>query len=134
MITDYYLCEKCEPDLTDLEQHEHRWWHSLLIIPNNSSGTEVVPSASETIPSARIPDAISEEKIGAEASTSISLNERISTVEEKLDSTRQSLQDRLTSTTATLEDRITRLEVKLDTNMEELKQLLVQVLSSRKDL
>ena len=125
MITDYYLCEKCEPDLTDLEQHEHKWWHSLLIIPKNSFGTEVVPKASETIPSAQIPDATSEEKFEEEALASISLNKRISMMEEKLDSTRQTLEDHLASTTATLEGRMKRL----DTNMEELKQLLVQVLS-----
>jgi hypothetical protein len=129
MITDYYLCEKCEPDLTDLDQHQHKWWHSLLIIPQCSSGTEVVPKVPETVPSSQIAGATSEDKDGGEVSTSISVNEKISAMEEKLDLTRQALEDRLASTTATLEDRMTRLEAKLDTDMEELKRLLVQLLS-----
>ena len=134
-ITDYYLCEKCEPDLTDLEQHQHKWWHSLLIIPKSYLATEDALKVSETTSAAEVPSAVSKEKTGEEAPPSISsLNERISGIEEKLDSTRQALEGRLTTTMATLEERVTRLEAKLDTSVEELKQLLMQVLSNRTDL
>ena len=129
-ITDYYLCEKCEPDLTDVEGHQHKWWHSLLIIPKSYLATEDTPKASETTSTAEVPDALSEGKTGEEAPPSISsLTENISGLEEKLDSTRQALEGRLTTTMETLEERVTRLEAKLDTSVEELKQLLMQVLS-----
>jgi hypothetical protein len=136
-ITDYYLCEKCEPDLTDLEQHQHKWWHSLLIIPKSYLVTEDASTeVSETTSTAEVPGAISQEEIGEEPPPS--LNERISGIEEKLDLTRQALEGRLKTTMATLEgtleERVTRLEAKLDTSVEELKQLLMQVLSNRTDL
>jgi len=134
-ITDYYLCAKCEPDLTDLEGHQHKWWHSLLIIPKNYLATEDAAKLSETTSTAEDASTISKDKTGEETTLSISsLNERISGIEAKLDSTRQALEDRLTATMATLEDRVTRLEAKLDTSVEELKQLLMQVLSNRTDL
>ena len=124
-ITDYYLCEKCEPDLMDVEGHQHKWWHSLLIIPKSYLATEDTLKASETTSS--VLNVLSRGKTGEEAPPSISsLNEKISGLEEKLDSTRQALEGRL----ETLEERITRL----DTSVEELKQLLMQVLSNRTNL
>jgi len=134
-ITDYYLCEKCEPDLTDVEGHQHKWWHSLLIISQSYLATEDAPKASETTSTAGVPDVLSKGKTGEEPPLSISsLNERISGLEEKLDLTRQALEGRLTTTMETLEERVTRLEAKLDTSLEELKQLLMQVLSNRTNL
>jgi hypothetical protein len=119
-ITDYYLCEKCEPDLTDVEGHQHKWWHSLLIIPKSYLATEDTPKASETTSITEVPDALSEGITGEETPPSISsLNEKISGLEEKLDSTRQALEGRVT---------------RLDTSVEELKQLLMQVLSNRTNL
>jgi hypothetical protein len=132
-ITDYYLCEKCEPDLTDVEGHQHKWWHSLLIISKSYLATEDAPKASET--TSEVPDVLSKGKTGEAAPPSISsLNEKISGLEEKLDSTRQALEGRLTTTMETLEERVTRLEAKLDTSVEQLKQLLMQVLSNRTNL
>jgi hypothetical protein len=130
-ITDYYLCGKCEPDLTDVERHQHKWWHSLLIIPKSYLAAEDAPKASETQSTAEVPAVLSEGKTGEEAPPSISsLNEKISRLNEKLDSTRQALEGRLTTTMETLEKRVTRL----DTSVEELKQLLMQVLSNRTNL
>jgi uncharacterized coiled-coil protein SlyX len=117
-----------------LEQHQHKWWHSLLIIPKSYLATEDASKVSETTSTVEGPGAISQEEIGEEAPPSISLDERISGMEEKLDSTRQALEGRLTTTVATLERRAMRLEAKLDTSVEELKQLLMQVLSNRTDL
>jgi chromosome segregation ATPase len=97
--------------------------------------TEDPSKVAETTSTAEVSGAISKEKTGEDAPPSISsLNERISGIEEKLDSTRQALEGRLTTTMATLEERVTRLEAKLDTSVEELKQLLMQVLSNRPDL
>jgi len=92
--------------------------------------TEDAAKLSETTSTAEDPSAISKDKTGEEAAPSISsLNERISGIEAKLDSTRRALEDRSTTTMATLEDRVTRLEAKLDTSVEELKQLLMQLLA-----
>ena len=116
-----------------MEGHQHKWWHSLLIIPKSYLATEDTPKASET--TSEVPNVLSKGINGEEAPPSISsLNEKISGLEEKLDSTRQALESRLTTTMETLEERVTRLEAKLDTSVEELKQLLMQVLSNRTNL